>query len=360
MDTTLQTFASPNRSYPSFSEGPSYPFPPFSNSGPYILIPTALLLFLFVAGIHRYYTVLRSVPDSNDPARSNILLPSGRTRRDARLVSHDTTVAKFVYTLSFLITLTFLVDAAILCLHALIEHQWTSSALAYYDGASWLAWTVNSVLLLEEKRRFGKWSWVQYTFWTVGILVISSSVRSFAVYVLRVKPYSCLPPLFPTGTVFSNWDYILYAFFTLRYLTLLALVLATFVYATYSAPDPELVAPVSSSSASYGTFAHGGGHHHHSGGGEEEPTDDENRSAFAGFFDKMRRLIPFIWPKKDHWLQFLIIVCVGLLIVGRIVNVLTPMQLGRVVGELTAKKRELFYVLVIALIFGVDLKFAGA
>lgn len=68
------------------------------------------------------------------------------------------------------------------------------------------------------------------------------------------------------------------------------------------------------------------------------------KGAFSDFFEKMGSLLPFLWPKKNFLLQFLVFVCVGLLIAGRIINVLTPQQLKTITNELVGEDgpRKLF------------------
>lgn len=59
-------------------------------------------------------------------------------------------------------------------------------------------------------------------------------------------------------------------------------------------------------------------------------------STFSDFVDKFQKLVPFIWPSgtKNRYLQFLIIMCMVLLSIGRVVNVLVPIQYKRVVDSL--------------------------
>jgi ATP-binding cassette subfamily B (MDR/TAP) protein 6 len=78
--------------------------------------------------------------------------------------------------------------------------------------------------------------------------------------------------------------------------------------------------------------------------------------AFADFFSKMRKLLPFIWPKGNTWLQFLVMICFGLLIIGRIVNVLTQIQLKSVVDDLSGEQGQIHFPWK-AILFYVFLRF---
>ncbi|ORZ30056.1 hypothetical protein BCR44DRAFT_1446558 [Catenaria anguillulae PL171] len=56
---------------------------------------------------------------------------------------------------------------------------------------------------------------------------------------------------------------------------------------------------------------------------------------FADYSAKFRKLAPFIWPQADRYLQWLVVVCIFLLVVGRVVNVLLPIQAKVLVDKLT-------------------------
>lgn len=50
----------------------------------------------------------------------------------------------------------------------------------------------------------------------------------------------------------------------------------------------------------------------------------ENRSTWTNSWRKMRTLAPFMWPKKSFILQLNVIMCIALVIFGRIINVYVP------------------------------------
>ncbi|XP_068186379.1 ATP-binding cassette sub-family B member 6 [Antennarius striatus] len=59
-------------------------------------------------------------------------------------------------------------------------------------------------------------------------------------------------------------------------------------------------------------------------------------SAWEGFWRKARLLLPYVWPKGTAALQGLVLLCVGLLLVERLVNVLVPVYSKNIVNELSA------------------------
>ncbi|KAK3811350.1 MAG: P-loop containing nucleoside triphosphate hydrolase protein [Linnemannia elongata] len=58
-------------------------------------------------------------------------------------------------------------------------------------------------------------------------------------------------------------------------------------------------------------------------------------TTFKEFYENWKRLLPYIWPSNSRRLQGHIMLCLGLLVAGRIVNVLVPRQVANVVNALT-------------------------
>ncbi|KND00392.1 uncharacterized protein SPPG_04715 [Spizellomyces punctatus DAOM BR117] len=73
-------------------------------------------------------------------------------------------------------------------------------------------------------------------------------------------------------------------------------------------------------------------------GSTETPIPDiyQPPTTFGEFAAHFKKLLPFIWPKGKHALklQVMIVACFALLIVGRIINLLVPLQYKRVVDAL--------------------------
>ena len=51
----------------------------------------------------------------------------------------------------------------------------------------------------------------------------------------------------------------------------------------------------------------------------------------------MRMLVPFMWPRKSLGLQLVVMVCVLLLVAGRVVNLYTPITY-KYIGECTGRE----------------------
>jgi len=65
-----------------------------------------------------------------------------------------------------------------------------------------------------------------------------------------------------------------------------------------------------------------------------EKKADTEGSTWADFWEKSKKLWPFIWP-KNNWLRFRVLLCVLLLVAGRIVNVYVPLQNKKIINYMT-------------------------
>lgn len=69
------------------------------------------------------------------------------------------------------------------------------------------------------------------------------------------------------------------------------------------------------------------------------PPDPSSLSLLT-LFTRVKTLFPYLWPSKSFSLQVLAMICVGLMLVKRFVNVFVPLFFGRVVGDLSAGRRQ--------------------
>lgn len=59
---------------------------------------------------------------------------------------------------------------------------------------------------------------------------------------------------------------------------------------------------------------------------EEAATNEglQRGSAFRNAFQKLRKLFPYLWPKRDALLQFTVLLCIFLLAAGRVIKLYLP------------------------------------
>ncbi|KAG7248830.1 hypothetical protein CRUP_012058, partial [Coryphaenoides rupestris] len=65
------------------------------------------------------------------------------------------------------------------------------------------------------------------------------------------------------------------------------------------------------------------------------PAAEDNQSTWQGFRTKVRLLLPYMWPRGSLFLQFLVLLCLGLLGVERAINVFVPIYYKNIVNELS-------------------------
>ena len=61
---------------------------------------------------------------------------------------------------------------------------------------------------------------------------------------------------------------------------------------------------------------------------------EESQSTWQGFSQKVRLLMPYMWPRNNILLQLLVLLCLGLLAIERVINVFVPIYYKNI-GEVT-------------------------
>ncbi|KAI9012685.1 hypothetical protein CLU79DRAFT_708898 [Phycomyces nitens] len=233
--------------------------------------------------------------------------------------------------MSYAVLFSFLGDAAVIVSRALFDGEFISGVFTYYVGISWLAWAASQTCLWDETQKFGEWHWTQYAFWLVAAVGETTVGWLWAMAVYHPSP----------DTEFSTYDYVLLVVFSIRYTIELILVVCA-VIQLFSNPVEESQPLLSQStpvSQGYGALG-------------AIPTCDTSRreepSTFSNIFAKLRKLLPFIWPKNDRRLQFLVVLDFMLLLSSLAINVWTPLQIGAVVDRLGEGKGKFAWGVVLA------------
>ncbi|KAG2230304.1 hypothetical protein INT48_001070 [Thamnidium elegans] len=273
------------------------PFPPyyssdeFSWSTPFVIGPTVLLGTIVLFGLPRY--LYNSVQETSR----------------VRALS---TFSKLIIVLLVFVTGTFIADALVIISRAIIDEHWTSSVLAYYIGISWLSWTFSLGALADETQKYSQWYWIQYLFWVIAALNDSVIGWFWMMGILKPEP----------GTTFTIYDNLLLAIFITRYIIEISIVILSIVHLLITPSndqhDQQERSPLlGTQQVQYGTS-----------------TEKVEPSAFEGFFVKMKKLLPYIWPHHNLKLQAYVVLCFALMSVGFLVNILAPRQIGFIVDNL--------------------------
>ncbi|KAK9727686.1 ATP-binding cassette-type vacuolar membrane transporter Hmt1 [Basidiobolus ranarum] len=291
-----------------------------------LAVPFTLLAFTILAGIYRYFFVLR-------PRHSYRPLLSQETQGELVWTPKSTKLTTAIQVLNQAIQISFLVGLGIVCIRALADHVWTSSIIILYNISSWIAFMANLGMMIFETRQGGKWGWPNYAFWWLALL--GESMIAYHLY----------------QTFDSDVDIytkIMLGVSAARYILLLFLALTSIAQLRRDPTESDLEAGISSARDSaadpsaYGTFGSDPATAGPSSSVNPEmaPKPDKKKidlqgDPFKDFGLKIKKIIPFIWPKDQLYLKFLITISSILLILGRAINFLVPYQTAAVVRSLS-------------------------
>ncbi|KAI9342961.1 hypothetical protein BD770DRAFT_476083 [Pilaira anomala] len=292
-------------------DGVFYPLPPFYSSGlftysnPLFLTPTVLVSFICTLGLIRYLK-------TKNVAWQDISSP---------LISPDrkiTALARLIVVLACLVTFSFLFDTVVIVARVIMEKGSLSGILVYYVATSWIAWVVAIICLVDETHKFSRWYWLQYCFFALAVVG-----ETFIAWLWMNSVYNPRP-----GSVFTIYDNVLLGVFFTRYVievVTFGLSIVQMISTKPLAYESDETAPLLRSASNYGSTS------------TEQPITtskkQENQSGFHDFWTKLKKVMPYIWPHNDRYLQQLVLICFLLMCTGLAINVFTPLQIGKVVDQ---------------------------
>ncbi|XP_017141348.1 ATP-binding cassette sub-family B member 6, mitochondrial [Drosophila miranda] len=86
----------------------------------------------------------------------------------------------------------------------------------------------------------------------------------------------------------------------------------------------------------------------------ESQANAQTGSAFRNGWRKLRKIFPYLWPKKDFALQIAVLICITMLIAGRVIKLFLPIYRKKLVDSLTIEPiifRYDFVLIYVALSF---------
>ncbi|KAF9923352.1 Homocysteine S-methyltransferase 1 [Linnemannia zychae] len=333
-----------------------------------LAVPLGLLTFTIITGLYRYFFVLRVrsyyrplLSDSNIESDDITDAENAHSRRHNQKA---TALGQTIYLLNYVILLTYIAGLTVICLRSIIDGVWSGTLLVLYNVMSLIAFTANLFLMLVEVGKGGQWSWANYGFWLLAL----AGESFIGWYHLESFPEVITPEA-------NKYHIALVSIFIIRYgLVVLLAILSLIHYKRESREDDldalrafdagasEGITPNSPSTSTsqshwankkltgtYGTFSAAFLNDESSmkagrgmmGSTSEDEVEkklkaekEERASAFKDFWPKIKRLLPFVYPRGDPWLQFMVFLTFLFLILGRVVNVAVPILTLRIVGSL--------------------------
>ncbi|KAL7749629.1 ATP-binding cassette-type vacuolar membrane transporter Hmt1 [Sorochytrium milnesiophthora] len=292
--------------------------------------------------------------DSNDDADDGSEADSGLS---FEVPAPPTTQTRMVQIAGYLILLSFLFNLVYFAMTDIFSRlPW----LLPTQALEFAAWCANYVLLLRRKDRWDA-TWIVAGFWVLAFLTSSVSLFDFFQYWIWPEPqFECDLDLVTRDPVVS-------VPFVLRHVVIVGLAsLATYRFwciSTYitareyeytylqnqegeSGNEADMEAAPAHSTGNPASPSAATGQHAPPPGmtSISQPTEAELAyqppSSLREYYAKFKKLGPFVWPTFDRYLQLLIILCVILLIIGRMINVLLPYQYRWLVDTLSERDPE--------------------
>ncbi|KAG1150911.1 hypothetical protein G6F37_004418 [Rhizopus arrhizus] len=225
-----------------------------------------------------------------------------------------------------LITISFLFDAVVIVLRVVVDAENLPVMLLYYTALSWVAWVVSLVCLIDESHKFSKWYWLQYLFFALAAIAETIIGWFWTMGFYKPEP----------GTSFNIYDHILLGIFITRYTLELFSFIFSIIQLLYTKRHIPAAEPLLSSQSNYGTIA------------QDLSTSKQSKKENEGFWNKLVRVLPFIWPHNNFKLQQLVFLCFFLMLLGLVINVFTPLQIGYVVDQFNRDPQTFAWVAVCA------------
>ena len=236
-------------------------------------------------------------------------------------------IALLVISASFLVSGMLVALGAVLPPHVWLPSlkHWTWLDVQALGGG--MAWALVALSTLREERRYGPG---QFRRARLACITAVSAAADVALAVAHAQHSHVKPDV-------KLWAflqvYVLYARLVILYPVLVLVML-------------RRRAPLRSSVDAVGVQA--------GTASAEAPATDEARPAPPpGFFlllKRVRVLAPYLWPSESPRLQLLAVLSVALLFVARVVNLMVPLALGRVVEALSAGREPWGPILVFAML----------
>lgn len=262
--------------------------------------------------------------------------------------------------LSLGVIVTFLLDAAINVSHAIIcrsEHWWRGQATVIYIVGSFFVHALILISLVDAKPSP---TGAQFAPWTLAIVLDATIwAASLAIYGNpHREPIVGNPQGGPLRHEMTAWEAVELATNAVRLIILTALVFL-YIVSTTRKPgnrkaDSRLAGNVAetrgllgaeegagSNGSAYGT-THTNGHITP----PQQPIDPWVRpttvpsTSWWEYLSGYSLFFPYLWPSKSRKLQLVVVICFGLIMLQRVVNVLVPYQVSVITNILSEEEGE--------------------
>ncbi|KAL8735325.1 MAG: hypothetical protein Q9166_000870 [cf. Caloplaca sp. 2 TL-2023] len=247
---------------------------------------------------------------------------------------------------------TFLANAVVVILHALVDREdnwWCGESVAIYIVASFFVYTLFLISLIDTKPSPTA---AHFSTWIVALvlelILLGTSLSLYTVEHHASKVGNPRGGQLEKGV--TNWEAIEIVVDIFRVTTLLALISFYCLFILlralkqHRAKQKQMGTPGETTSLLNGHAVENGTPQGHDdsnqGAGWVRPTKVPSKSWWE-YLRGYSLFFPYLWPAKSRRLQIVVIICFILVMAQRVINLLVPMQVGRITNILSGEEGEL-------------------
>jgi ABC-type transport system involved in Fe-S cluster assembly fused permease/ATPase subunit len=329
---------------------------------------TPIILLVFFLGVFLISSILAESNSNSNIRRSTQLGPGGKPlpatdplrNLGRKKVQDDVTPTqkRLFEWVSLAAALTFIANSVNVIVHALSsrkEQWWCGQAVVIYLVGTFFVYCLFLISLLDQKPAPNI---AHFLTWILSTILEVTLLSCTLTLYKRTHIESALeqPSYRSTHSGLSRWEITEVAIDLVRIFLLLSLIVFYVVFVFRTQKKGHYEAGSSSETSSllghtehraaenghangYGSTAPVGGKHQHTEGappGWSRPVKAPSRSWWE-YLKGYRVFFPYLWPSKDQRLQIMVVLCFGIVILQRIVNLKVPDQLGRIVDQLAGE-----------------------
>ncbi|TKA81214.1 hypothetical protein B0A49_01350, partial [Cryomyces minteri] len=260
--------------------------------------------------------------------------------------------------LSLAAALTFIANSITVIVHALVKREeswWCGGAVVIYLVGSFFVYTLFLISLIDTTPAPTSAHLATWTLSLVLELILLGS--SMALYTNKHRePQVGNPRGGELRNSMTEWEITEVIIDFVRIFILLALIAFYVLFAIlrnnkkgedaqHAGETARLLGNahtengnVNGTADGYGSAPTGGKHKHTEGApaGWEKPATPPSRSWWE-YIKGYSVFFPYLWPSNDRKLQFVVVICFVIVILQRVINVLVPMQVGKITDDLSGE-----------------------
>ncbi|KAL8843798.1 MAG: hypothetical protein Q9176_001760 [Flavoplaca citrina] len=319
--------------------------------------PILLLVFFLVAfTTHSIATAsvdptVKDAQDRSGPGGKPLPSKSRKTSQESNPLDFSPARKLLFNWLSVGTIATFLANAAVVIAHALVDREenwWCGESFAIYLVASFFVYTLFLISLIDTKPSPTA---AHFSTWVVALalelILFGASLSLYTAEHHEPKVGSPRGGHLAKGV--TNWEAIEIVIDTFRVITLLGLILfyclfiALRVLKQRRADQKQSNTLNETTGLLNGYAAENGTAQGHDYGSQDagwvRPTKVPSKSWWE-YLRGYSLFFPYLWPAKSRRLQVIVVICFVLVMGARVINLLVPMQVGRITDILSGGEDE--------------------